>query len=43
MSLWELFSTFDKMPRKDNNAMSPEEIETVKNQWRAMGLKDVRI
>lgn len=43
MSLYELFSTFDKMPKKADRPMSDEEFETQKNRWRSLNLPDVRI
>lgn len=43
MSLWELFSTFDKMPKKTDRAMTDAEFEASKERWRALGLKDVRV
>lgn len=43
MTIYELFSTFAKMPQKSDRPMTDAEFDRVKDSVRAMGLKDVRI
>lgn len=43
MGLYELLSTFEKMPKPESATMTDAEFDASKDRWRAMNLPDVRI
>lgn len=43
MSLHEIFSTFAKLPKKEDRAMTDREFDAAMDRWRALKLPDVKL
>lgn len=43
MSLYEIFSMFAKLPKKEDRAMTDSEFEAGLASWRALNLPDVKL